>query len=98
MVHVDLIGPYSKSIRQQHPGRTIIFKNASLSCMTILDPTTGWFKIFEIPMFDLDEVTAGNDEYIDKSSARYIQIFNNIWICRYPRPRKVVFDNGSDFK
>ena len=27
-----------------------------------------------------------------------IQMFNNTWICRYPRPRKVVFDNGSKFK
>ena len=23
---------------------------------------------------------------------------NNIWICRYLYPRKVVFDNGSEFK
>ena len=25
-------------------------------------------------------------------------MFNNTWICRYPRPRKVVFYNGSEFK
>ena len=25
-------------------------------------------------------------------------LFNNTWICRYPRPRKVVFDNLSEFK
>ena len=27
-----------------------------------------------------------------------IQLFNNKWICRYPLPQKVVFDNGYDFK
>ena len=27
-----------------------------------------------------------------------IQFFNKKWICRYPRPQKVVFDNGYDFK
>ena len=27
-----------------------------------------------------------------------IQLFNNKWICRYPRPQKFVFDNGYDFK
>ena len=25
-------------------------------------------------------------------------MFNNTWLCRYPRPRKVVFDDGSEFK
>ena len=25
-------------------------------------------------------------------------MLNNTWICIYPRPRKVVFDNGSEFK
>ena len=34
--------------------------------MTMIDPTTGWLEIVEIPMFDLDEVMAGNDEYTDK--------------------------------
>ena len=61
MVHVDLIGPYSKSIRQQQPGGTVIRNNASLTFMTIFYPTTGWFNIVEIPRFDLEEVTLGND-------------------------------------
>ena len=66
--------------------------------MTMIYPATGWFKMVEIPMFDLEEVEIGNDEYIDKSSARVSQLSNNTWICRYPRLRKVVFDNRSDFK
>ena len=43
-------------------------------------------------------MTIGNDEYIDKSSARDSQLFNKTWLYIYPRPRKVVFDNGSEFK
>ena len=97
-MHVDLIGPYNKSIRQQQTGGAIIRKNYSLTCMTIIDPATGWFEIFEIPTFDIDEVMAGNDEYIYKPSARVSQLFNNTCLCRYPRTRKVVFDNGSKFK
>ena len=73
-------------------------KDDSLTCMTMIDPVTGWFEIVKILTFDLDEVTAGNDEYIDKSSDRVSQLFNKTWLCRYPRPRKVVFDNGSEFK
>ena len=60
-VHVDLIGPYSKYIKQQQPGGTVIQSNASLTCMTMIYPATGWFDIVEIPRFDLEEVTLGND-------------------------------------
>ena len=95
---LDLIFPYSNSIIQQHPGGAIMQKYNSLTCMTMMDPATGWLEIFEIPTFDLDEVTAGNDEYIYKSSDRVSQMFNNTGLFRYPHPRKVVFDNGSEFK
>ena len=61
-VYVDLIGSYSKSIRQHHLGGAIIQKNAILVCMMMIDPATVWFKIFDIPTFGLNEVTAGNDE------------------------------------
>ena len=44
-VHVDLIGSYIKSIGQQKPGVTVIRNNASLTCMAVIDPATGWFKI-----------------------------------------------------
>ena len=54
-----------------------------LNAMTFVDPATGWFEIAEIP---------------DKTSARISQIFNNTWLSRYPRPRKVIFDNGNEFK
>ena len=40
----------------------------------------------------------GNDEYIDKGSSKISQLFNNTLLCRYPCPRKVVFDNRSEFK
>ena len=43
-------------------------------------------------------MTLGNDEYIDKSYASVIRLFNKTWLCRYLRPSKVVFDNGYEFK
>ena len=66
--------------------------------MNIIDLATGWFEIVDIPTFNLNDVTAGNDEYTDKSSARVSQPFNNTWLCRYTHPQTVVFDNGSEFK
>ena len=66
LVHVDLIGPYIKSIRQNQIGITVIHNNSSLNCMTMIGPATGWFEIVEIPIFNLDEVAIFNYEYIDK--------------------------------
>ena len=63
--------------------------------MTMINPTTGWFEIVEVPKYDLDEVKKGNDEYIDKSYASISQLFKNKWLRRYPRPQKIMFDNGS---
>ena len=40
----------------------------------------------------------GNDDNIDKSSARVSQLFNKFWIFRYLSPHKVVFYNGYEFK
>ena len=54
------------------------------NAMTFVDPATGWFEIAEIT---------------DKTNARFSLIFNNTsWLSRYPRPRKVIFDNGKKFK
>ena len=54
-----------------------------LNNMTFVDPATNWFEIAEIT---------------DKTSTRISQIFNNTWLSWYPRPRKVIFDNGNEFK
>ena len=51
--------------------------------MTFVDPVIG--------RFDITETT-------DKNSARISRIFNNTWLSHYLRPRKVIFDNGDDFK
>ena len=43
--------------------------------MEMIDPATVWFKVVNIPTFDLEEVTLGKDEYLDKSFARVSQMF-----------------------
>ena len=49
-----------------------------------IDPTTGWIEILKAPIID--------------QSARMYQIFNEVWLSIYPRPRKVISDNASEFK
>jgi hypothetical protein len=98
-VHVDLIGPYYLTAKQFQPQGIIKEVELRLTCMTMLDPVTGWFEIAEVPNYvieNLDKKTT--TELVDKSSARISRIFDQVWLSRYPRPRKVVFDNGSEFK
>ena len=64
----------------------------------MVNPTTGWFEIAQVPYYNIDNITSTTDKYIDKSSARISQLFNQFWLSRYPRPNEVVFDNGSEFK
>ena len=97
-VHTDLIGPYALTVKQYQPDGTIITKEFSLTCMTFLDPVTGWFEIVQVPLFNIDDVKNGNREVIDKTSARISQLLNQVWLSRYPRPKEVVFNNGSEFK
>ena len=66
--------------------------------MTIVNPSTGWSEIFEGPMYDLDEVMGGIDEYTNKSSARVRMLLNKTWLIREPNLREFVFDNIYEFK
>jgi hypothetical protein len=95
---VDLIGPYTVDVQQEQPGLEVKEVELKLTCMTFLDPSTGWFKITEVPYFNIEDVKMKNKAAIDKSSAHISNLFNDVWLSRYPRPRKVIFDNGSEFK
>ena len=98
-VHTDLIGPYSITAKQFHTDGSIVERELSLTCMTMIDPVTGWFEIVEVPSYIVDDVNKKlTKEQIDKSSARISRLFDQAWLSRYPRPNKVVFDNGSEFK
>ena len=52
--------------------------------MTMVDPVTGWFEQHQL----YDEPTAYTCQ----------QILNSVRLSHYPLPKKVGFDNGSEFK
>ena len=84
-VCVDLIGPYSLKVNVRYPDGSIKVREVTLQAMTFIDPATSWFEIAEVPD-------------TDKTSARISRLFDQVWLSRYPRPRKVLYDNGSEFK
>ena len=58
-MHIDLKVPYTRSIIQHQSDGTILNIDVSLTCMKILDPSMDWFKIFQVPCFNLYEYAAG---------------------------------------
>ena len=58
-------------------------KAKELRALTMIDPVTGWFEIKAI--MKPDAVTV-------------MDAFHEAWLCRYPRPEEIGFDNGSEFK
>lgn len=93
-VCVDLIGP--KTLKAKY-GVSMDFM-----CLTMIDPASGWFEIVELPT--IRRATSARkkkkeEEFqFDTSSATISHLFNKVWLSRYPRPRYVVCDNGSEFK
>jgi hypothetical protein len=51
--------------------------------LTMIDPSTGWFEDKDVK---------------DKSSKESMNIFDDVWLSRYPRPECIGFDNGGEYK
>ncbi len=73
--------------------------------LTMIDRAYSWFKIAEFPIVErLRRQTANGkklliaDEIFDKTSERIAKLVNKTWLCRYPRFRHLIYDNGSEFK
>ncbi len=94
---VDLIGPYTLKGKD---GSAIDFM-----ALTMIEPASSWFEIVELPLVKQLTTTMVNgkakvsEELIfDKSSNQIARLVNKIWLCRYPRCRYLIYDNGPEFK
>ncbi len=72
--------------------------------LIMIDPASSWFEIVELPVVDRQRTMnvngrelLKNDEILDKSSERIARLVNKTWLCRYPRCRYLIYDNGSEF-
>ncbi|MGH7954715.1 MAG: hypothetical protein ACREOZ_02015, partial [Gloeomargaritales cyanobacterium] len=53
-----------------------------LNAITIIDPSTSWIEITQIP---------------DKEARTTAIMLDRHWFCRYPRPLFCIYDNGNEF-
>ena len=73
--------------------------------LTMIDPASSWFEIVELPLIKRLKTYSVNgkellqaEDVFDKSSDRIAKLVNKTWLCRYPRCRTLIYDNGSEFK
>jgi len=73
--------------------------------LTLIDPTSSWLKVVELPT--ITQVTTKKvngkertteEEIFDRSSDQISRLVNKIWLCTYPRCRYLIYHNGSEFK
>ena len=69
--------------------KKVVNKNGyeyNIHIMTMIDPVTGWFEYAQL--------------YQGESATAYRcqQILDTVWLARYPRPKEIGFDDGSEFK
>ncbi len=94
---VNLIGPYTLKGKDN--------SQIDFMALTMINPTSSWFEIAELPAVkQLCRQTVNGkelliaDEIFDKTSERIAKLVNKTWLCRYPRCRHLIYDNGSEFK
>jgi hypothetical protein len=73
--------------------------------LTMINPTTSWFEIVELPLLRrVKSITVNGkessivEEIFDKTSEPIAQLVKKTWVSRYPRCRYIIYDNGSEFK
>ena len=76
-------------------------KNMDFTCLTIINPAAGWFKMVELPV--ISQLTEKDGKKyikwtIDTSSAEVARLFNQQWLSCYARATYLTHDNGSEFK
>ena len=72
---MDTIGPYKIKIQNSK-------NDYELSCLTMIDPATGWFEMARLP---------------DKTAISVAQQAEITWFTRYPWPQKIIYDRGTEF-
>eukprot|EP00804_Cyclotella_cryptica_P009742 CCRYP_011258-RA/>CCRYP_011258-RA protein AED:0.38 eAED:0.39 QI:0/0/0/1/0/0/2/0/384 len=101
---VDLIGRYTLKGKDK--------TQIDFMCITMINPSTSWFEIVELPVSQLQELdvpmgTKGQrskdthvqeqQPYFDKTSATVGNIINRTWFSRYPPSQYIIYNNGSEF-
>jgi len=64
--------------------------------LTMIDPASSSSKLWSYRQYRL--ITKKENGKEDKSSDQIARFVDNIWLCRYPRCRYLIYDNVSEFK
>ncbi len=99
---VDHVGPYTLKGKDR--------SSIDFMCLTMINPTTSWFEIVEVPTVRAMVPKAGKGkkatyldytkdaEIFDKTSAQISNLVYKCWFSRYPRCQYLIHNNGSEIK
>ena len=86
-VYIDTIGPWEISISEyiktkKGKSKKVRNKIETIYAVAMLDEATSWPEIIRVA---------------DKTSLEVSKVADKDWLCRYPRPKQIVHDNGTEF-
>ena len=69
----------------------------------MIDLASSWFEMAELPVIEVEKTGSDNkivetSEFFDKTSKHIARLVNSLLFSRYPCPKNVIYDNGSEFK
>ena len=79
---VDLIGPYKIPIKKYAKSKDVKKRYSTIWCVTMIDPATSWFEMKQIN---------------NKQAITVAHAVEQTWLSRYPWPKKITYDKGSEF-
>jgi hypothetical protein len=92
--------PFTSALRDRHPWEIIHVDCCGPWKIRWHDEETGATKSVTIHLFWMVEACTGWSEFVRIASASSLataSAFDKAWLCCYPRPQKVVHDNGPEF-
>ena len=92
--------PLTSALRDKDPWEVVHIDCCGPWKIKSFDDDTGVTKEFTLFLVSMVDACTGWSEFgrIDTASSIAVsKIFDREWLCRYPRPRKVIHDNGKEF-
>ena len=77
-----MIGPYKIPIKEYAKFKGVKKKYSTIWCVTMIDPATSWFEMKQIN---------------NKQAITVAHAVEQTWLSRYPWPKKITYDKGSEF-
>ncbi len=92
--------PLTPALRDKEPWQTIHIDCTGPWDITYENEITRELQTQKLDLLTISDACLGWVEFIvmkNKTAKHTAHLFDIHWLCRYPRPQRVIYDNGSEF-